>query len=260
MEGIGSITVTKILGAYNVPVNEGTIRKKSDRFSYAVCFALSGKCLYRCSNGDYLSDPQHILLIPKNSSYTLECPETGIFPLINFDAIADESLNEFIEIEVDNQSDYIALFNKLKDRLFFKSGHSHLSAMSTMYDLLTRLYHASITREEKNNYNIIRPAILYLEEHYNDPSLTNAALAEKAFISDVYFRKIFKQKFGVSPKQFILMQRVEKAKELLRDEHQSVSAIAEAVGYASVYHFSRSFKKITGYSPSEYSSLFGSSV
>lgn len=260
MQGIGSITVTKILGAYNVPVNGGTVRKKADRFSYAVCFALSGQCLYHCNGKTYRSDPQHILIIPRNSVYTLECPETGIFPLINFDADADETLDTFLEIEVESQADFIALFNKLKDRLFFKSGHSHLSSMSIMYDLLTRLYHASITREEKNNFNIIRPAILYLEEHYNDPTLTNADLAEKAFISDVYFRKIFKQKFGVSPKQFILMQRVEKAKELLRDEHLSVSAIAEAVGYTSVYHFSRSFKKITGYSPSEYADLFGSSV
>jgi len=260
MEGIGGITVTKLHGAYNIPISAGVTRQKLDRFSYAVCFAASGKCIYHCNGKDYVSDPEHAIIIPYRSSYTLECVETGLFPLINFDAVAGPELDDFLVIPIDNLNDYLSSFSKLKEQLFFKRGHSHLSSMTIMYEILTRLYHASISHEEKKNYNIIKPAIQYLEEHYSDPNLTNSVLAEQAFISDVYFRKIFKQKFGISPKQFIQMHRVEKAKELLRDEKLSVSSIAEAVGYSSVYHFSRSFKKITGYAPSEYAALYGDNL
>jgi AraC-like DNA-binding protein len=97
-------------------------------------------------------------------------------------------------------------------------------------------------------------------KNYTDPFLTNEVLAGKCHVSEVYFRRIFKEKYGISPKQHIQNMRIKKAQALLRSEYMSIKAIAEMSGYASVYHFSRAFKRVSVYAPTEYIKTFGDSV
>ena len=69
MEGIGGITVTKLHGAYNIPISAGVTRQKLDRFSYAVCFAASSEmpnCVMEfCENCSTIHD-----ISPKDTSTT----------------------------------------------------------------------------------------------------------------------------------------------------------------------------------------------
>lgn len=66
------------------------------------------------------------------------------------------------------------------------------------------------------------------------------------------FSAIYKQRYGVSPTRDLVLQRIEEAKLLLLYGSRSVGAVAEAVGFSSLYYFSRCFKEIVGVSPSEY--------
>ena len=68
-------------------------------------------------------------------------------------------------------------------------------------------------------------------------------------ISEVYFRKIFIQKFGASPRDYIISKRLEFAKQLLSNGEFEVSRVAELSGYSEPCHFSREFKKRFGISP-----------
>ena len=56
----------------------------------------------------------------------------------------------------------------------------------------------------------------------------------------------------MSPKQFILELRIQRAKQLLGEVRLKISAIADACGFGDAYHFSQIFKKRTGYTPTEY--------
>ena len=132
--------------------------------------------------------------------------------------------------------------------------------MKMLYEILYRLYKSEITAKDKNIFNVITPAVKYLEEHFSDPTLNNEILASKALISEIYFRRMFKAKYDISPKQYIQNLRIKKAEDLLCSEYLSITTIAEMTGYASVYHFSRSFKKATGYTPTEYVRQFGISA
>lgn len=66
------------------------------------------------------------------------------------------------------------------------------------------------------------------------------------------FRHLFKDRFGTSPKQYIQDCRVQKAKEMLRDQNVSVSEVALVCGFSSFSAFSQIFKKHVGVSPSTY--------
>jgi AraC-like DNA-binding protein len=100
---------------------------------------------------------------------------------------------------------------------------------------------------------ILSKSISFIYENTGNPDLTNTLLAKRAKISEVYFRKLFREHLGITPKQFILNARIEEAKRLLDEGISSISSISSACGFSSVYHFSRAFKTAVGITPSEYS-------
>ena len=56
----------------------------------------------------------------------------------------------------------------------------------------------------------------------------------------------------MTPRDYIIMQKTELAKELLQSEKNSVTDVSVALGYSDIYQFSKIFKQKTGSNPSEY--------
>ena len=76
--------------------------------------------------------------------------------------------------------------------------------------------------------------------------------AINAGMSSRTFRRHFKQRMGVSPRAFLLSQRINRAKQLLIDTTQPVKQIATQLGYSDVYFFTRQFREQTGIPPALY--------
>ena len=75
-------------------------------------------------------------------------------------------------------------------------------------------------------------------------------LAKSFNFNRSYIYMLFKKEFGISPQEYILNKRIEKAKELLSDRKRlRICEVAFAVGYSDPLYFSRLFKKATGVSP-----------
>jgi AraC-like DNA-binding protein len=70
-------------------------------------------------------------------------------------------------------------------------------------------------------------------------------------ISEAHFARSFKQAFGTPPHRYLLTRRVERAKALLRDTDLTVTEIAFAAGWNSLGTFTRTFRDVTGQSPSQ---------
>lgn len=86
-----------------------------------------------------------------------------------------------------------------------------------------------------------------------------AAASAQAGLSAPRLRVLFRQATGLSPKQYQLAARMDRAARLLADSALPVSVIAEQTGYDSIYHFSRQFKRSCGTSPSQYRAAHGAS-
>ena len=69
-------------------------------------------------------------------------------------------------------------------------------------------------------------------------------------MSETYFRKIFADKYGISPKKYIINLKLNHAKRLLLSSKYSVEEVCFKCGYSDVSMFSREFKKVVGVSPS----------
>lgn len=96
----------------------------------------------------------------------------------------------------------------------------------------------------------INTAIEYMDAHYTDnpPLDTVAAIANYA---PNYFHRAFKNIIGITPYEYMLKKRLNKAKQLLTASDLPISQIAELTGYENSYYFSRAFRKNTGKTPSQ---------
>lgn len=63
------------------------------------------------------------------------------------------------------------------------------------------------------------------------------------------FRKLFKEKMGISPNRYVVQERINMAKTILLDEQYTIKEIAIQLGYSDPFTFSKQFKEITGISP-----------
>jgi len=82
--------------------------------------------------------------------------------------------------------------------------------------------------------------------------LTLPEMAESAELSTAHFSQMFRKSTGQSPHQFVLHQRVERAKQMLRAAEARVLDVAVACGFKTQQHFARVFRRVCGASPTEY--------
>jgi hypothetical protein len=102
-----------------------------------------------------------------------------------------------------------------------------------------------------NSSDYTEMAKKYIEEHYmKEIKLRDLALV--AHISSTYYSIKFKKDMGITFKEYLINFRMNKARELLKDEDRSCKEVGMAVGYMDYVQFSKIFKKYVGTSPEIY--------
>ncbi len=150
------------------------------------------------------------------------------------------------------------IFSTLKDELeCHKIGGNLLidSLKMTLTIHLLRKYCA--TKPKLSSYENglsklkLRRVTDYICEHLGD-DLKVIELAAIAQVSPYYFIRLFRKSIGQTPHQYILQQRIEKAKYLLQHQQISVSEIAAMVGFCDQSHLTKYFRRIVGVTPKQY--------
>ena len=244
MSDLNRMTVTKLGNLFTVPAPAGRQQFITDRAYYAFSFCRQGEMIYTHNGQEFVSNKSCIILLPKNGTYCLYCNKSGVFPVIDFDC-ADFASDTFRIFPIESPESYWNDFEAMRDTLLVKNNRPR--ALRIFYSFLERL-----AAEQQTVPRVLEPAMKYLETHYADPALTNQVLADCCHISEAHFREVFRQSCGVTPKQYILELRMEKAKLLLPDHVLSVGQIAEQCGFSNPYHFCRSFRAMTGMTPTDY--------
>jgi AraC family transcriptional regulator len=109
----------------------------------------------------------------------------------------------------------------------------------------------TITSENRSlTHTQLQQAIDYIHVHL-DRDLSLAELAEVINISPTYFASLFKRAIGNSPHQYVIQQRVERAKLMLSKTDLAIADIALQVGFSSQSHLTQQFKRLTGMTPKQ---------
>jgi AraC-like DNA-binding protein len=99
-------------------------------------------------------------------------------------------------------------------------------------------------------YKRIVQAKLFIDSYFQEDIDVNN-ISDEAYFSKFHFIRLFKKVYGKTPHQYLISVRIDKAKNLLR-QNQPVSQACLEVGFKSVSSFTGLFKKVVGKTPSEY--------
>jgi len=154
-------------------------------------------------------------------------------------------------------------FLQSMEEFYTKSDFSIFMIETFIWQILVDSYRAlnSGSDENENNSFIIKETqsvgravysmIRYIDEHIYD--LANIRdIAKELGYSACYISHTFKEKTGVTVKQYISKKKIHKSVELLETGKFSVTKVAQILNYSNVQSFSRTFKQIIGVYPSKY--------
>ncbi len=246
-----NIVITEISLAVYVAPHTGKTEHKNRSFHGLVLNDTDGVKDYYFDDGHILrTERGSLFYLPKGSSYCVKTIHYGGCYAINFDAdIRDVPFAVTLRNSESLLHDFKTAINTLKSREFFGQAAAMRALYHAIYQIQCELNKQYIPSDRAS---ILLPAIEKIERDFAENNLTVSQLAALCGTSEVYFRRLFLNRFGVSPKEYMIQKRMEYAKELLCSADFSVSEIATMCGYADAGHFSREFSRRIGVPPVQY--------
>lgn len=144
--------------------------------------------------------------------------------------------------------------DKLSKRLIARN-------IQLLLDYCMRFYNRQFATREQSNKDVLSRFETLLDDYFQSgKSHTNGLptvryFADKVFLSPNYFGDLVKKETGRNPQDYIQNKIIDMAKDLLADTGKTVNQIADDLGFQYSQHFNRLFKKVAGYTPSEYRKL-----
>ena len=172
--------------------------------------------------------------------------------IVDFETFEEDELEKFdipVVYKPHSLSEYLKQFFDLAE-LYKESTPNHqLLLKSSLYRILGMITEELDSAGNDKNADITK----YIMKNLQNRSLGCKSICAHFFISESTLLRSFVHSTGYTPKEYICVQRIEKAKKLLvHDCEKTVKNVSEECGFASQYYFARSFKNITGMTPTEY--------
>jgi len=155
----------------------------------------------------------------------------------------------------------IDTLTSLRKELLSGGPGGRLCAESLANVLVVQLIRQMSSRPVLNGANrgsggrLARHALRAVEEYIHahlDQNIALADLAEVAQLSEFHFARLFKQSTGLPPHQFVIHQRVERAKRLISAGRLSLAQIALDVGFSDQSQLNRHFHRLVGVTPKQF--------
>lgn len=172
--------------------------------------------------------------------------------------IEDDATGDYLFLSLNKKNDIVHVLNRIsREQLKPQVWSDFLSCLLIieLFVLLSRTLKQEIEQNSKNRnlklHELLNIAKEYIDNNY-EKDLTLSQVAKYIFLSDSYFAHSFKDRFGISPKSYILKVRIEAAKEYLKSTDTKVADVAKIVGFSSQQRFNDIFKKHEGVTPLNY--------
>ena len=182
--------------------------------------------------------------------------EHGECILVGFKTDRPISESAFVK-DIKNSEKIGTLFKKLFSVWVSKNEGYYFEALSLLYKIFAEMQTDSHTPQ--SHYSKIKPAVDKIHEQFIKNELNVGELAAYVGMKESYFQRLFREKYGMPPKRYIIQLKVNHACELLRLGGYSVTEVAELSGFSCVYFFSRQFKEYMGITPTEFIKKYRSS-
>lgn len=241
--------------------------------SYEIIYVLEGKTQYLINNKSYIVRSNSLIFINNMETHNikvLEYPYKRYFILIKpeyFRSVINEpilssifknrsdSFNHVIELSPGTVENIYGMIKNLYDELNEKGVFWEAAVKSSLYHLFIALYRNYNTYFPLNSLNGSMHTIVeiqkYVEEHYLE-QISLEEISRLFFIDMYYLSRLFKTVTGFTFKEYLILQRISKAKDLLFHTNDNITQVCMNSGFCNVNHFIRIFKKYEGITPYQY--------
>lgn len=242
------------IAMYVKPQTGASVHKNRSSHGIAInlCEDAEGKKYIFSDGKTILVEKNDIVYMPKGSSYTVHSKTSGNCYAINFDIDENIDFAPF-SFTANNTFAFINEFKLAAELWSNKKTAFHMQCKSTLYKILS-LMQSEYNKKyiTQSTVALIMPAVEYIHKNYSKEYIYISELSAKCRISEDYFRKIFKNVYGISPLKYINNLKLSYSKELINSGMYTLTEVAELSGYTDISYFSKEFKKAYCIWPSEY--------
>ena len=235
-----------IKSGIHMPKTINSFGRHSDCFVYV----LTGSCTYTFDDGyTFTVREGDILYLAHRSVYRMDVHSDYNFIFCDFQFKGDEMRRSDVftpKASDTAENTFRRLYKCYTDGL----GTAFTDCMSMLYAIYGVVMASAMGEGE--TVESIAAVKAYIDASYMDTAITVTSLAERSGVSEVYFRKLFKKQYGVSPSKYIEAVRLEGARQLMKYSFVTVEECALQSGFTSVQYFCRVFKRVYGQTPGEY--------
>lgn len=232
------------------------------REKYVIHLIAKGKGRYRVNNTEYeLTEGQMFAIYPGvETTYQADSEDpwsyywigfTGYRASVTLDAIGFTKAKPIVTI--DNYEPICSAVDAILDVRKMTPGDA-LKRTGGLYLILSHMVDNSRDARPVRYYaqtRYVNMAAELIAESYNK-RVRISEIADKVGINRSYLTNIFKREMNMSPQEFLINFRLEKAAEMLRESEEPVGSIASAVGYTDALTFSKAFKQKYSVTPTEF--------
>ncbi len=232
-----------------VELDQRNVNKiNTERNFSALSFRISADATLASPNKLLHATDNSVLFAPANLDYTRRAKYDRLIA-VHF-TVGNYYFDEMEILKLKDPERISGLFGSILDCWRKKDVGYHYTATAIFNEILSEC-HKECYIPSKSESKISR-SVKYLEEHYTESDITVSKISGQSFMSEVYFRKLFKEEYGTSPVKYISRLRIQKAISLMAQNYYSLKEVALLSGYSDYAYFSEDFKKHKGVSPSEY--------
>ena len=223
-----------------------------ETYSEYVMFAVrEGSFKYRLnSSPEQVLSGGEILVCPPGSTLYRKIIEPSKFFMVKFDIFSDISI-PFGKIAVKDIQRLFSDLNFIKEDLMCTNVSENPPVHHYVRDALFSVFSSTFMAEKSPEFSDV---ISYISSHLHE-EISNASLADLTGYSIVNFINKFKTEYGYSPHNYIINERLSKARMLLTQTNYTIKEISHICGYSDELYFSRIFKKFMKCSPKEFRKL-----
>ena len=189
-----------------------------------------------------------VYFLNQKDDFSVNVNEYGEALSVHFTTYGEVETDSFC-IKIKNGDEIISLLENIQTNMLLNSNGDGM-ALSYFYRLCARFEEIRNKKYSKSDTRITA-AKEYIDLHFKEKDCL-ANLEIICGLSRRRFNELFKKQLDITPNRYIVMRKVELAKQLLESDELSVSEISEICGFSDIYYFSKVFKSETGFTPREY--------
>lgn len=209
--------------------------------------------LHKTSSINPSDSHERILLILNEEWINPFLRKTGLPPLATYFEQPVVQLDDF------KQKYLRRLFDNIYEEMTTKQTNYEVAIKMKLAELLILISRCSTSStdisapfvSQSTKHKKVNEATYYIKAHFREP-ISLQQVADAIFVSRGYLSNIFNEVTGMKLTEYVNIQRINCAKELLANSGESITDIANSCGFENITYFERIFRQITGVTPLKY--------